>query len=152
MLWAARFIAKWEGFLSNAYLDTIASPAVWTIGYGHTGHVYPGMRWSRAKALRVLARDCRSAAGAVNRNVHVPITVRQRMALISIAFNCGPGAVEGSTLIRELNRRHYRAAGDQFLDWSHAGGVVVQGLLNRRRDERAMFLSHPGRWRKWERP
>ncbi len=141
LLWAARFIAKWEGFLATAYLDTIASPPVWTIGYGHTGGVTAGMRWSRAKALRVLASDCRSAAQAVRRNIHVPLTVRQRMALISIAFNCGPGVLEGTTLARELNARHYRAAADQFLEWVHAGGVVVQGLVNRRRDERAMFLS-----------
>lgn len=152
LLWAARFIAKWEGFLPYAYLDTIAFPHVWTIGYGHTGNVRPGERWSKAKALRVLARDCRFAARAVNRSIHVPITVRQRMALISLAFNCGPGAVEDSTLARELNRRHYVAAGNHFLDWVHAGGAVVQGLVNRRTEERAMFLSRPERWRSWQRP
>lgn len=144
LLWAARFIAKWEGFLPYAYLDTIASPPVYTIGYGHTGGVKPGERWSKATALRVLARDCRSAAAVVNRCVRVKLTVRQRMALISLVFNCGPAAVEGSTLQRELNASHYRAAADAFLSWCHAGGVVVQGLLNRRRAERWMFL-HNGR-------
>lgn len=152
LLWAARFVAKWEGFLPNAYLDTIADPPVWTIGYGHAGRdVRAGMRWSRAKALRVLARDIRTSARAVNRYIKVPLTVRQRMALISLVFNCGPGAVDGSTLQRELNRRHYRKAANCFLDWCHAGGVVVQGLLNRRRDERQMFLSRPKVWRHWAR-
>jgi lysozyme len=142
LAWAARFVARWEGFLGSAYLDTIASPAVWTIGYGHTGpDVHPGQRISRARALTLLARDLRFAARAVARSIHVPLTARQRIALISLAFNCGPGAVDGSTLQRELNARRYRRAADCFLDWSHAGGVVVEGLLNRRKEERWMFLN-----------
>lgn len=148
--YAARFIAKWEGFLPDAYLDTIAEPDVWTIGYGHTGGVQPGERWSKAKALRVLIQDIRWAAAAVARNVRVKLTVRQRIALISLVFNCGPGAIEGSTLQRRLNARDYTGAADELLRWSHAGDQVVQGLLNRRNDERAMFLSRPERWRKWQ--
>lgn len=151
LTYAARFIAKREGFLGDAYLDTIAEPDVWTIGYGHTGGVQPGERWSKAKALRVLTQDCRWAAAAVKRNVRVKLTVRQRIALISLVFNCGAGAIEGSTLQRLLNARDYKGAGDELLRWSHAGGSVVQGLLNRRREERAMFLSRPERWRKWQR-
>ena len=140
LLWAARFIAKWEGFLSHAYLDTIASPAVWTIGYGHTGRVFAGMIWSKAKALDVLMSDIRWAAAAVREKVHVPLTIRQRIALISIVFNAGPGVLDGTHLILDLNAKRYKAAADRFLEWDHAGGVVVQGLLNRRRAERWMFL------------
>lgn len=141
LLWAARFVAKWEGLLLTAFLDTIASPAVWTIGYGHTGpDVHAGQTISRARALELLTQDLRSAARAVRDNIHVKLSVRQRIALISLAFNCGPGAVSGSTLQRKLNARDYKGAADEFLKWSHAGGVVVQGLLNRRREERWMFL------------
>jgi lysozyme len=138
--YAARFIARWEGFLPEAYLDTIAEPDIWTIGFGHTGDVRPGERWSKAKALRVLVSDIRWAAKAVARNVKVPLTTRQRIALISLVFNCGPGAIEGSTLQRKLNNRNYDGAADELLEWSHAGGVVVEGLLNRRKEERWMFL------------
>jgi len=141
LAWAARFVAKWEGFLATAYLDTIASPAVWTIGYGHTGpDVRPGQRISKARALALLAKDLRFAARAVARCIHVPLTARQRIALISLAFNCGPGAVDGSTLQRELNAGHYRRAADCFLDWVHADGEVIEGLVNRRKAERWMFL------------
>lgn len=144
LLWAARFVAKWEGFIPTAYLDKIAVPPVWTIGYGHTGKdVVPGQRISKAKALLLLSRDLRIAARAVNRYIKVPLTVRQRIALISLVFNCGPAAVDGSTLQRELNKRHYQKAADCFLDWCHAGGEVVEGLLNRRKAERWMFL-HQG--------
>lgn len=138
--WAARFIAKWEGWSPVAFLDTIASPPVPTVGYGHTGGVRLGERWSKAKGLLVLARDIRSAAKAVARFIDVKLSVRQRIALISLVFNCGPGAVEGSGLQRKLNAGHYVAAANEFLEWSHAGGVVVEGLLSRRREERWMFL------------
>ncbi len=147
----AEFIAKWEGYLEFPVLDTIASPPVWTAGYGHTGpDVAPGQRWSRAKSLRVLMKDIRSAARAVNRSIGTKLTFRQRAMLISLAFNCGPGAVTGSTLQRKLNARDYKGAGKEFLRWCYAGGVVVPGLLNRRREERAIFLSRPERWRKWQ--
>lgn len=143
LMWAARFVAKWEGLLQHAYLDTIASPPVWTIGYGHTGSdVHAGQFVTKRRALKLLTRDLRDAARAVNQNIHVRLAVRQRIALISLVFNCGPGAVAGSTLQAKLNARDYKGAADEFPKWSHAGGVVVQGLLNRRREEKWMF-EHP---------
>jgi lysozyme len=139
-MWAARFVAKWEGFISTAYLDTIASPPVWTIGYGHTHGVRPGQVVTEKEARKLLAADLRDAARAVHQAVKVPLTVRQRIALISIVFNVGPGVLEGTHLIEALNDKHYKTAADRFLEWDHAGGVVVQGLLNRRTAERWLFL------------
>jgi lysozyme len=140
LLWAARFIAKWEGFLPEAVLDTIASPPVWTIGYGHTLGTHPGERWSRAHALRVLMHDCRWAAAAVAHNVTIKLTVRQRIALISFVFNLGPGVLPGSQLLKALNSGHIHQAANLMLDYDHAGGVVVEGLRNRRKAERWMML------------
>lgn len=140
-LWAARFIAKWEGFLPDAYLDTIAQPPVETIGYGHTGGVHPGERWSRRHALEVLGQDVAFAARAVAAKVHHPLTTRQRMALISFVFNLGPGVLNGE-LLHLLNTGQIRKAADKMLEYDHAGGVVVQGLLNRREAERWMMI-HP---------
>lgn len=144
LAWVARFVSRWEGWLPTAYLDRIAVPNVYTIGFGHVGSdVHPGMTITKARGLVLLTRDLRTAARAVARNIHVPLSVRQRMALISLAFNCGAGAVEGSSLQRDLNRSNYKAAADRFLEWDHAGGVEVEGLKNRRVAERAMFLSKP---------
>lgn len=148
LLWAARFVARWEGFLPYAYLDTIAVPAIMTIGYGHTGNVHAGERVTKAQALRLLASDLAVAARAVRQGIHAKLSVRQRMALISLAFNCGGGAVIGSTLASKLNAGDYKGAANCFLEWDHAGGVVVQGLLNRRKAERAMFLSKPKKKRR----
>lgn len=140
--WAARFIAKWEGGpILLAYLDKIAVPPVLTIAFGHTGSdVRAGMRITVARAYDLLIHDIRWAAQVVDEKVKVPLTVRQRMALISIVFNAGPGVLEGTHLIHDLNRGDYKRAADRFLEWDHAGGVVVEGLRNRREAERAMFL------------
>jgi lysozyme len=148
LLWAARFVSVWEGFSPVAYLDIIAVPAIYTLGYGHTGNVHAGERVTKAQALRLLSSDLRVAARAVKQGIHVKLSVRQRMALIDLAFNCGGGAVIGSTLAAKLNAKDYRGAADCFLEWDHAGGVVVQGLKNRREAERAMFLSKPKKRRK----
>lgn len=148
---AAKFIAKWEGYLPYAYLDTIASPAVWTIGYGWTGKIKRGGVWRsirsgdrmpQKEAQAYLAREVRKFAREVNRLIKVPVSRRQRMACISLAYNTGIGAFASSTLLRKLNARDYVGAANEFPKWSYAGGVQVQGLLNRRREERWMFVHY----------
>jgi len=148
--WAAKFVAKWEGVRLTAYWDRIAQPPILTIGAGHTGPIRKGGklrpiregdRISWAYAMVLLTGDLRTAARAVNQYVHVPISVRQRMALISLPFNIGVGAFASSTLVKKLNNRNYRGAANEFLKWKFAGGVVIPGLLNRRRAERWMFIN-----------
>lgn len=140
---AARFIAPWEGFLPQATLDTIADPPVETIGFGHTGNVHPGERWSRERAERVLAHDIGWASAAVVDKVKHRLSVRQRIALISFVFNLGPGVLEGE-LLATLNRGEFKRAASMMEGYDHAGGVVVQGLLNRRKAE-AWMMRHPHR-------
>lgn len=139
LLWAARLIAKFEGFDAIARLDTIAVPPVWVIGYGHDG-ANPGERWSHAHALRVLVKDCRWAAAAVDSQVKHKLTVRQRMALISFVFNLGANILPGSDLLKAINSGHIHQAANLMLDYDHAGSVVVPGLLVRRKAERWLML------------
>lgn len=146
LLWAARFVAKWEGWLPTAYLDTLASPPVWTQGYGHTRYAGPPIppdgTWSKVKGLRVLARDCRSSAAAIDRYVKHRLTARQRMALISFVFNLGPNVLPGTELLRCLNEGRWHRAAELMRHYDHAGGVVVEGLARRRRAE-AWLITHP---------
>lgn len=143
LLWVAKFTAKWEGFIDHAYLDTIASPPVWTGAFGHTHGVRPGQTFTEAEGRKLLAADLRDAARAVAAKVHVPLTVRQRMAVIDAVFNTGPGLLEGTHFIEALNAKRYTEAANRLLEWDHAGGVVVEGLRNRREAERWLFL-HDG--------
>jgi lysozyme len=147
LLWAARLVAKWEGYVSPATLDTIASPPIWTVGFGHTAGAgapipHEGMRVSKATALRILARDCRSSAAAVDRLVKHRLTARQRMALISFTFNLGPNILPGTELLRCLNEGRWTRAAELMKQYDHAGGVVVEGL-RRRREAEAWLITHP---------
>lgn len=59
--------------------------------------------------------------------------------MISLAYNIGIGAFRSSTLLRKFNGGDVIGAGDQFLRWNRAGGRVIDGLTNRRRDELAVY-------------
>lgn len=61
-------------------------------------------------------------------------------ALVSFSFNLGLGTLQKSTLRQKFNRRDYTGAAEEFLKYTKAGGKVLKGLVNRRNDERALFL------------
>jgi GH24 family phage-related lysozyme (muramidase) len=142
----AELIARFEGFVRRPYNDAAGHA---TIGFGHLLHHGPVTpadreRWgtiSRDRGLTLLSEDAREAARAVERGVRVPLTQEQFDALVSFVFNVGVGAFASSTLLRRLNAGDRPGAADELLRWSRAGGRVLEGLLNRRRAERALFLS-----------
>lgn len=138
-------IKRWEGKRLDAYQDVAG---LWTIGYGHLvrpGEPYhpygPVRSITEAEAEQLLARDMSAARDAVARAVTVPLSQNERGALESLAFNIGANAFASSTLVRKLNAGDKAGAADEFLRWIHAGGKVVQGLVNRRHDERNVFLA-----------
>ncbi|MCQ9124346.1 lysozyme [Rodentibacter caecimuris] len=130
-----------EGERLMAYQDIVG---IWTIGVGHTGFVdgkpvARGMTITKEKSREILKADLARFEKAVNANVKVPLTQNQFDALVSLAFNIGEGAFSRSTLVRKLNAGDYQGASQQFLVWKNAGGKVSQGLLNRRKREKALF-------------
>jgi lysozyme len=138
LLWVARFIAPWEGFRPYIYRDSGGVP---TQGFGHTGSGLTSAPWSRAKGLRVLAEDIRYFAKEVDRLVKVPLSIRERIAAISFAFNVGIGGLAESTFLRLLNRGNRKGAANALMMWTKdAAGNRLLGLVRRRRAERWMFL------------
>ena len=61
-------------------------------------------------------------------------------SLVSFSFNVGLGTLQRSTLRQKHNRGDYEGAADEFLKYCKAGGKVLKGLENRRKDERALYL------------
>lgn len=129
---------QFEGCRLVAYQD---SRGIWTIGYGHTRGVYPGMTCTQAQADAWLQEDIQWAASEVNRLVTVPLTQDEFDALTDFTFNCGSGNFDHSTLLRLLNTGDYADAADQFERWDLCDGKVVAGLLRRREAERELFLT-----------
>jgi lysozyme len=62
--------------------------------------------------------------------------------LVSFAFNLGLGTFQRSTLRQALLRGDKEAAMESLMKYCRAGGKVLRGLENRRKDERAMFLAN----------
>lgn len=131
-------IKKWEGCKLTAYL----CPAkVWTIGYGSTGpHVKPGMKITEKQAEDLLQDDLDRFEAAVAKGA--PNASQNEFdAMVSLAFNIGTGAFGKSTLLRRFQAGNKSGAADAFLMWVNAGGKKMQGLINRRNEERKLFLS-----------
>lgn len=136
-------IKKWEGLKLEAYQDVAG---IWTIGIGTIKYpngvrVRKGDTCTAEQALSYLANDCLWVDSCLDDNITVPVTQNQFDALASLTYNIGATAFKNSTLLSKLNKKEYSAAADEFLRWVNAGGKRSQGLVNRREDERKLFLT-----------
>lgn len=130
-------IESFEGCRLEAYQDSVQT---WTIGYGHTADVVEGMTITPAQATALLAGDLVIYEHYVNSYVTAPLTQHEFDALVSFTYNLGAGTLQRSDLLAYLNADQIAEAADMFLEYDHAGGVEVAGLLRRREAERALFL------------
>lgn len=137
---AVPLIAKWEGLRTTAYLDTIASPAVWTVCYGETKGVKQGDTYTSEQCKAMLTREVRE----YREDLHAyftPVTQAKRLtperdaAYTSLAYNAGVRAIGRSTATRRLNAGDIKGGCAALGWWNKAGGRVVRGLVNRRADE-----------------
>lgn len=131
-------IKGFEGFRAQAYL---CPGDVWTIGYGSTVGVKPGMQITESEASVRLREELASIyEKVVNRHVSVPLTQNQFDALVSFTYNLGESAFRHSMLLRRLNEGDYAAAAREFKRWNKSNGKVLKGLVKRRRQEAELFL------------
>lgn len=135
-----QFLKDGEGFRKEAYKDT---GGVWTIGYGTIKWlgkpVEQGMTITEKEAELALQADLSWAQTAVNKLVKAPLSQNMFDALVSFVYNIGENAFMKSTLLRKLNARDYKGAAQEFLRWKFDNGKEIQGLLNRRIKEKALF-------------
>ncbi len=125
----------------RAYLDKLAKPHVWTIGWGCTEGVKQGMIWTREQAEQALRREVARFEKDVERLVTVDLNQNEFDALVSFAYNVGAGGLGGSTLLKKLNNGDRRGAANEFKRWKYAGGKVRPGLVDRRAREATLFLT-----------
>lgn len=130
-------IATHEGYVGQAYRDIVG---VWTIGFGTTEQVKPGDKIDPVRALQRKMADVQKFEGALKRCVKVPLHQYEYDAFLSLAYNIGPGAFCGSTLVRKLNAEDYPGACAEILRWDKAGGKTVAGLTKRRQIEHRQCL------------
>lgn len=99
-------------------------------------------QYSDDEVYEILQKDlARFVAGVIRL---CPDTVKNQShldALTSFSFNVGLGNLQKSQVRMKYNRGDYEGAMDELLTWNKAGGKVLKGLDNRRKDEKALFLS-----------
>lgn len=123
-----------------AYRD---SGGVLTIGYGHTGKdVTVGKTISEQEALDLFDNDIAWAVKCVNDTLTgYPLTQNQFDALVSLTYNIGATGFKGSTVVKRIKNGDYKGAAEAITWWNKDNGKVVQGLVNRRAKEKALFLT-----------
>lgn len=127
---------RFEGCSLHAYADYLGD--VWTIGYGHTRGVVPGMTCTVQQAIEWLKEDVQAAQAVVNNVIEVELDQDEFDALVDFEFNLG--CLRDSSMADLINQKKFIAAAALFEQYDHAGGKVVQGLLNRRIAEAQEFL------------
>lgn len=131
-------IKQFERFRPTAYKPT--KNDVWTCGWGHTHGVEATTTCTTSQAQEWLVEDVAEAAHVVNADCKVPLTQNQFDALVSLAFNIEEAVSPSHTLMQKLNAKDYAGAADQFPRWDYQAGEELDGLKNRRAEERSLFL------------
>jgi lysozyme len=135
-----KLLTTFEGCKLESYDDSVG---VWTIGYGHTAGVVPGMTITQSQAEEFLRHELELFESYVTDLVKVDLSTDQFSALVCFCYNTGPGeeGFGGSTLLRLLNSGDFVGAENQFLRWNKGGGEPMLGLTRRRLAEQALFRS-----------
>ena len=132
---------------------------IWSVGVGHViDPSHAAVKYEERKSLpipagwdrvlsmgevdSILAQDLGRFERGVLR-LCPAVSNRQGLfdSLVSFAFNVGLGNLQRSSLRMKTNRGDFDEAADEFLKWTKAGGRVLPGLVKRRMDERALYLS-----------
>ena len=120
----------------------------WTIGYGHTGNVTPGMTITKQQALQFMYKDLTEAANCVrrlftrwaNQGLDIPITQEMFDSIVSLVYNTGCGAMLDSDFIQSVKRKKYQQAAKEILTYRLKSGF--SGLIERRKKESKRFLEN----------
>jgi lysozyme len=131
---------------------------LWTVGCGHV--LYPrqaqmkleerdsfpleerdNRTFSMDEVNEIMKNDLNRFERGVEKYCPVKLTQGQFDALVSFSFNLGLGTLQRSTLRQKVIRGEMEEAAEEFLKYTLAGGKVLKGLVTRRNDERALFLS-----------
>ena len=140
-----QLITRYEGFMAKPYL---CSGGKATIGYGSTF-------WedgtpvkmtdkviTRGRGNDLFRNTLKKYESAVNKYVKSAINQNQFDALVSFCYNVGGANLSKSTLLKKVNINPSDITiKNEFLKWNKAGGVVLQGLINRRKAESDLYHS-----------
>ena len=144
---------KWEGCAKkrkdgSGLLDAYPDPGSkdgkpWTIGWGSTGaDIRKGTVWTQAQADARFEKDLVKYADQVSAFLAGAATTQDQFDAL-VAFHYNTGAIAKSTLGKLHKTGNFAGAAAQFGVWIYNDGKPMQGLRNRRADERKLY---EGKW------
>lgn len=97
---------------------------------------------SENEVRQLFKKDIEKVVKDVNSVVRVPLNANQKLALVSIRYNVGPGGFRSGKLLSTLNSGNYAgtAAIIQNFIVTSDGGRFNLGLQNRRKSEQSLFI------------
>lgn len=134
------FIKQVEGFLPTPVWDF----KQWSWGYGtaagYNKNLKPSGSITRDRATKDALEVHKKNYAYLKPFVKIPLTDSQWAAVLSFAYNAGPGAAK-SELVTPLNRKDWNTVALRMKNYNRAGGKVNDGLINRRKKEVSLFLN-----------
>lgn len=136
---AIALVGAWEGLRTVAYKDIVGVP---TVCFGETRGVKMGDRYTVEECKVMLGEGLAEFEAGMRRCLKNPdaIPAKSYVAFLSLSYNIGTGAFCRSTLVRRANSGDMAGACKAILSWNRAGGRVVQGLVNRRKEEHRICM------------
>lgn len=156
-----RFIEKWEELVLYVYDDKVPKRRIngkrqypeWdggevigtlTIGYGHTDaagwpKIARNMQITSTQADELLDADLKPCKEAVLRRVKVKLAQGQFDCLVSFVFNAGEGSLAQLLKSTGLNKGNYDQVPKHLMQYVLSKGERMQGLVNRRAGEVALW-------------
>lgn len=133
-------LTGFEGVRTRAYPDPATGGKPWTICMGQTQGVHPGMVKTLVDCKADLYATIPKYAAPIAQCAKVPLPDKRYIALVSLAWNIGPGKVCSGEVMRQLNKGNVKAGCEAFMKYVYAAGIKFPGLVSRRVKERAMCL------------
>lgn len=108
---------------------------IWTIGYGHTKNVIPGMKITQVQANNFIKSDISPIELFLN-GQNLNLKQSQYDALVDFIFNLGINNFKNSTLYKLIKAKSSdEKICAEFMKWVHSGKKVLPGLVKRRQWE-----------------
>lgn len=145
MIQILQYIKQWEGFKPKAYYATPDEEKrnIATIGYGFTEingkpvRIGDTITIDQADQMLTIMLNIKSKILRTKINEYDSLLQNQKDALISLAYNTGPGAFP--TLISYLNANDKDKAYEEFFDCIYQSGKPLKGLIYRRACDAKIF-------------
>ncbi len=139
---AKALIKGWEGLRLKAYQD---DAGVWTIGYGWTHGVKPGMVWTREQAEANFEMNVQKWCDEIMPLIRPDTTDNELSGLLSFAWNIGIPKFKIAVARSEHNARRPDGVRASFMSWTSItkpDGTRVRnypGLVRRRTADWLMY-------------